>query len=37
MKELRRQNRRLEELECRRMNLDDLFIALTGRRLHEEQ
>ncbi len=37
MKELRQQNRRLEELECRRMNLDDLFIALTGRRLHEEQ
>jgi ABC-2 type transport system ATP-binding protein len=37
MKELRQQGRLLEELECRRMNLDDLFIALTGRRLHEEQ
>jgi hypothetical protein len=22
-------------LECRKMNLDDLFISLTGRHLHE--
>jgi len=25
----------LKQLECRRMNLDDLFISLTGRHLHE--
>ena len=25
----------LRQLECRKMNLDDLFISLTGRRLHE--
>jgi ABC-2 type transport system ATP-binding protein len=25
----------LRQLECRRMNLDDLFISLTGRHLHE--
>ncbi|RPI73731.1 MAG: ABC transporter ATP-binding protein [Desulfobacteraceae bacterium] len=37
LKKLQQKNRRIEELECRRMNLDDLFILLTGRRLHEEQ
>ena len=26
---------RLKSLECRKMNLDDLFISLTGRHLHE--
>ena len=25
----------LKQLECRRMNLDDLFISITGRHLHE--
>jgi ABC-2 type transport system ATP-binding protein len=26
----------ITELECRKMTLDDLFISMTGRRLHEE-
>jgi ABC-2 type transport system ATP-binding protein len=30
-----RENVSLKQLECRRMNLDDLFISLTGRHLHE--
>jgi ABC-2 type transport system ATP-binding protein len=30
-----RENVSLLQLECRKMNLDDLFISLTGRHLHE--
>ncbi|MBN2071159.1 MAG: ABC transporter ATP-binding protein [Candidatus Krumholzibacteriota bacterium] len=26
----------LKRLECRKMNLDDLFVSLTGRRLHDQ-
>jgi ABC-2 type transport system ATP-binding protein len=37
MEKLQQHHHALQELECRRMNLDDLFILLTGRRLHEEQ
>jgi len=29
------QNLKLSSIECRKMNLDDLFTALTGRKLHE--
>lgn len=30
-----REHASLRQLECRKMNLDDLFISLTGRHLHE--
>jgi ABC-2 type transport system ATP-binding protein len=32
---LKREHVALDELECRRMNLNDLFLAMTGRRLDE--
>ena len=35
LKEVERRNLTLKLLECRKMNLDDLFISLTGRHLHE--
>jgi len=32
---IEREHVSLRQLECRKMNLDDLFISLTGRHLHE--
>lgn len=35
LKAVERERLSLRQLECRKMNLDDLFISLTGRHLHE--
>jgi ABC-2 type transport system ATP-binding protein len=35
LKRLEHQNITLKDIECRKMTLDDLFISMTGRRLHE--
>ncbi len=35
LEEMKKQNRKVKTLECRKMTLDDLFIAMTGRRLTE--
>ncbi len=35
LEEMKSQNKKIKTLECRKMTLDDLFIAMTGRRLTE--
>ena len=35
LEEMKAQNKKIKTLECRKMTLDDLFIAMTGRRLTE--
>ncbi len=35
LEEMKKQNKKVKTLECRKMTLDDLFIAMTGRRLTE--
>jgi ABC-2 type transport system ATP-binding protein len=35
LEEMKKQNKKIKTLECRKMTLDDLFIAMTGRRLNE--